>query len=94
MIIQLLSITVSDLYSLVKRLDEDFTVTHEVNSALLNEDGTPKVFYHGTNSSDFTVFDSSKSNKRVRLNVLGEGYYFSADKTQKAHTTKARTRNL
>lgn len=70
--------TVSDLYSLVKRLDEDFTVTHEVNSALLNEDGTPKVFYHGTNSSDFTVFDSSKSNKRVRLNVLGEGYYFSA----------------
>lgn len=49
--------TVSDLYSLVKRLDEDFTVTHEVNSALLNEDGTPKVFYHGSKKGGrFTVF--------------------------------------
>ena len=38
------------------------------------------MFYHGTNSTDFTVFDSSKSSKKVRLNVLGDGYYFSTDK--------------
>lgn len=49
--------TVSDLYSFVKRFDKNFTAAHEVNSALLNEDGTPKVFYHGAKKNGgFTVF--------------------------------------
>ena len=49
--------TVSDLYSFVKRFDKDFTAAHEVNPALLNEDGTPKVFYHGAKKNGgFTIF--------------------------------------
>ena len=41
--------TVSDLFSLVK----------PVNPLVLNEDGTPKVFYHSTNEN-FTVFKKVK----------------------------------
>lgn len=39
--------TVSGLYSLVKQYDKEFTSAPEVNPLFLNEDGTPKVFYHG-----------------------------------------------
>ena len=46
-------------------------------SKVVNEDGTPKVVYHGTNE-DFTVFDRSKGKKKIHLNVLGDGNYFTA----------------
>ena len=49
--------SISDLYSLVKTYDKDFTAAHDVSPELLNEDGTPKVFYHGT-GANFTVFKS------------------------------------
>lgn len=48
-------------------------------SKVVNEDGTPKVVYHGTKNTEFTVFDRSKSEKRVMLNVFGEGNYFTSD---------------
>lgn len=51
------TISISDLYSLVKTYDKDFTAAHDVAPELLNEDGTPKVFYHGT-GANFTVFKS------------------------------------
>lgn len=47
-------------------------------SKVVNENGTPRVVYHGTKSDAFTVFDSSKANKKL-LNRLGNGYYFAAD---------------
>ncbi len=50
-------------------------------SKVVNDDGTPKVIYHGT-PAKFTVFDRSKSTKRVSLNVFGEGYYFTSDRTR------------
>ena len=53
--------TVSDLFSLVK----------PVNPLVLNEGGTPKVFYHSTNES-FTVFK-----KCERAGFSGKGIYFS-----------------
>ena len=46
-------------------------------SKIVNEDGTPKVMYHGTNA-EFTVFDRSKGKKKIHLNVLGDGNYFTA----------------
>ena len=46
-------------------------------SKVVNADGTPLVMYHGTNES-FTVFDSSKGKKKLHLNVLGDGNYFTA----------------
>lgn len=51
------TISISDLYSLVKTYDKDFTAAHDVSPELLNEDGTPKVVYHGT-GANFTVFKS------------------------------------
>lgn len=48
---------IAGLYSFVKQYDGDFTTAKEVNSALLNEDGTPKMFYHGAkNGGGFDVF--------------------------------------
>lgn len=46
-------------------------------SKVVNADGTPKVVYHGTNA-EFTVFDRSKGKKKIHLNVLGDGNYFTA----------------
>ena len=77
------TISISDLYALVKQYDKDFK-PKAVNPALLNEDGTPKVVYHGTNSEAFTVFDSDKSG-RVKKNVLGDGYYFAAEEESATH---------
>ena len=75
--------SISDLYALVKQYDKDFK-PKAVSPALLNEDGTPKVVYHGTNSEAFTVFDSDKSG-RVKKNVLGDGYYFAAEEESATH---------
>jgi len=45
------------LYLFVKRYDGDFTPAKEVNPVLLNDDGTPRVFYHGAkNGGGFEVF--------------------------------------
>ncbi len=43
------------------------------NSKAVNEDGTPKVYYHGSNAN-FTVFKESKDG------ALGKGIYFSGSK--------------
>ena len=64
--------SISDLFKLVKTYDKEFH-PKEVNAALLNEDGTPKVVYHGT-ASDFWAFDIRKSNDKAgRLMGLGAG---------------------
>lgn len=39
--------SISDLYSFVNQYDEEFSPGKMVAPILLNEDGTPKVFYHG-----------------------------------------------
>jgi len=44
---------------------------------MLDDNNEPRVFYYGTNA-DFTLFDRSKSEKKVHLNVLGDGNYFTA----------------
>ncbi|MBQ2759326.1 MAG: hypothetical protein IJE93_06120 [Clostridia bacterium] len=69
------NISISNLFEIVKRYDNEFN-PNPVNPAFLNEDGTPKVYYHGTNA-DFTVFDRSKRTKKVSLNVMGDGNYFT-----------------
>lgn len=51
-------------------------------SKVVNEDGTPKIMYHGTSeqNGNFTVFDESKAVKRGGLGfkALGKGNYFTA----------------
>lgn len=67
--------SVADLFSNVKQKDRDFMPNKA--SKVVNADGTPKVMYHGTNAQ-FTVFDRSKGKKKIHLNVLGDGNYFTA----------------
>lgn len=48
-------ISVAELVDLVKGNDKEFT--YNSSSKVVNEDGTPKVVYHGTNA-DFSTFQS------------------------------------
>ena len=51
------TISISNLYNLVKTNDKDFSAGAAVNPILLNKDGTPKVFYHGAKKNGgFTEF--------------------------------------
>ncbi len=70
------AISVADLVTLVKTFDKDFTPASSVNKALLNNDGTPKVFYHGTNAK-FTEFSPDEIAER-------EGSYFFAENREDA----------
>ena len=78
-------LSISDLYDLVNTFDKEFSPAPEVNEYMLNEDGTPKVFYHGTNA-DFTVFDLKKSG--ANFGVVSEGMFFFTDK-KKAYPSSA-----
>lgn len=50
--------SISDLFSLVKQYDSEFK-PKPVHKALLNEDGTPKVLYHGTEAKRIRKFKSA-----------------------------------
>lgn len=65
--------TVADLFALVKHMDGDFTPSDA--STVVNEDGTPKVMYHGTDG-EFTIFDPIINGGK---NGVAEGYglYFT-----------------
>ena len=78
------TVSIADLFEIVKRNDKEFT-PNSVNEYMLNEDGTPKVFYHGTNA-DFTVFDLKKSG--ANFGVVSEGMFFFTDK-KKAYPSSA-----
>lgn len=70
------TISISDLYALVKGYDKDFK--SQPSSKVVNEDGTPKVVYHGTNA-DFWTF--SLANRGKNGEKLGVGYYFVDNKS-------------
>ena len=62
--------TIADLFAVVKQKDKNFNP--KASSKIVNEDGTPKVVYHGT-SEKFTVFDRTKG----RSNMDIQGMFFS-----------------
>ena len=64
---------ISDLFKIVKQYDKNFNPKSA--SKVVNDDGTPKAVYHGTNAK-FTVFDYDKT----KLGKLGYGFYFTANK--------------
>lgn len=66
------ALTVAQVYDLVKQYDKDFKPGREVNPAFLNDDGTPKVFFHGTDAT-FDAFDRTKG----RSNMDIQGMFFS-----------------
>ena len=61
---------ISQLFAAVKRLDKNFQPRK--SSKIVNEDGTPKIVYHGTDSN-FTVFNTNKT----RSNMDIKGSFFS-----------------
>ena len=73
--------SISDLHRFVKQFDKEFS-PKPVNSLLLNEDGTPKMFYHGTRkeNGDFYIFDYSQAKRKGGLGfkALGQGNYFTS----------------
>ncbi len=62
--------TVSDLFAAVKSRDANFKPKDA--SKVVNEDGTPKIVYHGTDA-DFTVFDKTKGRSTMDI----KGMFFS-----------------
>ncbi|MDD6763439.1 MAG: hypothetical protein PUD92_07425 [Clostridiales bacterium] len=60
-------------------------------SKVVNDDGTPKVMYHGTNEM-FNIFDRSQSKKKVMLNKLGPGNYFTANAAEAKRYNKGNGR--
>ena len=64
------NISVSDLFNLVKSLDENFNPKSA--SAIVDEEGEPLMVYHGTDKK-FTAFDISKG----RANMDIQGSFFS-----------------
>ena len=66
------NITVSELFNFVKTFDEKFNPKE--SSKIVNDDGTPKVMYHGSKNK-FSVF-----NKGEKTGWLGKGIYFSDNK--------------
>ena len=72
--------SISDLHALVKQYDKEFS-PKSVSEHVLNDDGTPKVFYHGTRSK-FTEFILQDKPSFGR--ALGDGFYFTPN-YKKAH---------
>ncbi len=69
--------SIAELHNLVKTYDKEFS-PKVVSPLLLNEDGTPKVFYHG-GTADFTVFDKDMIGSASGV-LYGEGFYFTPDR--------------
>ena len=69
--------TVADLFGFVKKYDRDFRSSKPVNSALLNDDGTPRKFYHGTKAT-FDTFEKSKLGTNTHTKISRE-WFFAAD---------------
>ncbi len=67
--------SIADLFALVKQYDKEFS-PKAVDPVFLNEDGTPKVFYHGTDQR-FTIFDPQEMSSR-------EGSFFFAENREDA----------
>ena len=76
-------IRIADLFALVKQYDKNFSPAPEISPEaakyLLNDDGTPKVFYHGS-PNDFTVFERTKVGSSNDPGAYGRGFYFTPQK--------------
>ena len=72
--------SIADLYKFVNTFDKKFSPAPEVSKYALNEDGTPKVFYHGTNQGEFYEFLWNKT-QRADGGFFGRGHYFTASRS-------------
>ena len=64
-----------------KRWFGDWQNNPKKASKVVNDDGTPKVVYHGTNSNEFWAFDKSRYNSNEASgDYVGEGFFFTKNK--------------
>lgn len=71
------TISISNLFNLVKEYDRNF-MPNPIHPSALNDDGTPKLFYHGS-QNEFEIFDRGKAKKN---GLYGSGFYFTDSDTQ------------
>ena len=84
------SYTISYLFKIVKQFDKNFNP--EPSSKVVNEDGTPKVVYHGTSRGGFTEFDTYFYLSKYGL--FGNGAYFTESHSiADAYTHKGKGKN-
>jgi len=83
------TISIAQLFEYVNTYDDNFSPAHEVSEHVLNRDGTPKEFYHGTNES-FTAFSYREIGNATGVGILGDGFYF----TDKKPLAKAYGKNV
>ena len=73
--------TVADMFAIVNKKDSTFNPKEA--SQIVNEDGSPKVVYHGT-ASEFWSFDKKKANdllgRRMGLGAGGGKFYLTEHK--------------
>ena len=74
------------MYDFVKTYDKDLSFAPEANPVLLNDDGTPRAFYYGTDAK-FTEFNSDEMASR-------EGSYFFAENRENAAASPMEKRKL
>lgn len=60
------------------------------NSEMINSDGTPILFYHGSNKK-FDKFDKNMINSSTDAGWLGHGFYFYTDISEAQQYGKVRT---
>lgn len=71
--------TISDLFSVVNSKDKNFH-PKPVSKALLNADGTPKAFYHGT-ADEITQFVSEKRGSNTEAESAKLAFFFTDSET-------------
>lgn len=71
--------TVSDVAYFVKKYDDEYSAPPVVSETVLNENGTPKVVYHGS-AEKFTVFSYGHIGSQTGVGILGDGFYFTDKK--------------
>lgn len=69
-----------DWTKITKNEDGTWNIPADVSKVIDEETGEPKVVYHGSPNTTFTVFDKEKIGSNTDGGFYGRGFYFSEDK--------------
>lgn len=69
-----------DWTKITKNEDGTWNIPADVSKIIDEETGEPKVVYHGSPNTTFTVFDKEKIGSNTDGGFYGRGFYFSEDK--------------
>lgn len=69
-----------DWTKITQNEDGTWNIPNDVSKVIDEETGEPKVVYHGSPNTTFTVFDKEKIGSNTDGGFYGRGFYFSEDK--------------